>query len=78
MAFIDYLTRNQDSLPEQLKAFSERFVSEALPKGASGQVHRVAQRFSLVAGALELAGIAGLTGWKKARGSIRRTKWVWA
>lgn len=68
VAFIDYLTRNQDSLPKQLKAFSERFVSEALPKGASGQVHRVALRFALVAGALELAGIAELTGWKPGLG----------
>jgi uncharacterized protein (DUF927 family)/phage/plasmid primase-like uncharacterized protein len=40
-----------------------QFVEEYVPKGASGQVIRVARRFALVAVAGELATHYGLTGW---------------
>ncbi len=41
------------------------FVAESVPKGASGQVERVARRFGLVAAAGELATHYGLTGWSE-------------
>ncbi|SMF96536.1 putative DNA primase/helicase [Methylomagnum ishizawai] len=63
VAFIERLIQVQDSLPDRIKATTARFVADAVPKGASGQVDRVAKRFGLVATALELAGEFGLTGW---------------
>lgn len=40
-----------------------QFVDEVMPRGAAGQVERVARRFALVAVAGELASHYGLTGW---------------
>ena len=42
----------------------EKFLILAVPPGASGQVHRVAKRFALVAVGGELATLYGLTGWR--------------
>ena len=42
----------------------EKFVRDVVPKGASGQVARVARRFGLVADAGELATDYGVTSWK--------------
>lgn len=41
----------------------ERFTTEALPAGASGQAQRAAARFGLAAAAGELATALGVTGW---------------
>ncbi|MHB0817281.1 DUF927 domain-containing protein [Stutzerimonas stutzeri] len=41
----------------------ERFITEALPAGASGQAQRAAARFGLAAAAGELATALGVTGW---------------
>jgi putative DNA primase/helicase len=41
------------------------FIDAAVPPGSSGQVHRVARRFGLVAAAGEFATHYGLTGWKE-------------
>ncbi|PLX88408.1 MAG: hypothetical protein C0618_04390 [Desulfuromonas sp.] len=41
----------------------QKFNAQSLPIGASGQVHRVAARFALVAAGGELASYYGLTGW---------------
>lgn len=41
----------------------ERFIAEAMPASASGQAHRAAARFGLVAAAGELASALGVTGW---------------
>lgn len=44
---------------QQIKTFTAQHV----PKGASGQIERVARRFAIVAAGGELATLAGLTGW---------------
>jgi uncharacterized protein (DUF927 family) len=46
-----------------LRKTVERFAAEALPASASGQAHRAAARFGLVAAAGELATALGVTGW---------------
>lgn len=69
LAFIEQAARWRGALPDRLKAFAARFAAEVLPPGASGQVHRVARRFALVAAALELAGEWGLTGWPEGDGT---------
>jgi putative DNA primase/helicase len=69
LAFIEHVTRVQDTLPERIKSFIARFVHDVVPPGASGQVHRVAERFGLVAVALELAAEFGLTGWDPSTGT---------
>jgi putative DNA primase/helicase len=81
LAYLEYLARVQDALPERLKAFSEKFCADVVPKGASGQVHRVARRFALVAAALELAGEFDLTGWGDGEGTRAVCAcfrdWIW-
>jgi uncharacterized protein (DUF927 family) len=42
----------------------KEFVRQVTPPSATGQVHRVARRFGLIAAAGELATAYGLTGWK--------------
>lgn len=49
-----------------LRKTAERFAAEALPANASGQAHRAAARFGLVAAAGELATALGVTGWPDA------------
>lgn len=63
-AWLDVLTQQRPTLAAEVKAGVDGFVSKHLPKDASGQVMRVAQRFGLVAVAGEIASRAGLTGWK--------------
>lgn len=46
-----------------LRSTLERFTSDVLPNNASGQAHRAAARFGLVAAAGELATALGVTGW---------------
>ncbi|MDY0185563.1 MAG: DUF927 domain-containing protein [Desulfuromonadaceae bacterium] len=41
----------------------QEFISQAVPAAASGQVHRVAKRFALVAAGGELGTLYGVTGW---------------
>jgi len=41
----------------------QAFIRQAVPPGASGQVHRVAKRFALVAAGGELGTLYGITGW---------------
>lgn len=50
------------------------FMSLALPPGASGQVHRVAKRFALVAAGGELASHYGLTSWPIGEATRAATK----
>lgn len=63
-AWLTAITKNHrqlwDSLPEAISQFCET----VLPENASGQAHRVARRFGLVAVAGELATTYGVTGWK--------------
>ncbi|MFI8482899.1 DUF927 domain-containing protein [Pseudomonas sp. NPDC078700] len=46
-----------------LRSTVERFATEALPASSSGQAHRAAGRFALVAAAGELATALGVTDW---------------
>ena len=63
----DFLTRlvvtNSAELCELLHESRINFLSEHLPKDASGQVRSVCSRFALVAAAGSLATAMGLTGW---------------
>ncbi|MGO4390225.1 DUF927 domain-containing protein [Variovorax sp. M-6] len=63
-AWLDALVRQRPTLAVQVRAGIDAFVAAQVPKDASGQVMRVAQRFGLVAIAGELATKAGVTGWK--------------
>lgn len=49
-----------------LRKTAERFATEAVSANASGQAHRAAARFGLVAAAGELATALGVTGWPDA------------
>ena len=60
VVWLEYLT-NHDYLPT-LKAFIYDFT--ALYDGLSGQAMRVCKHFAIVAGAGELATLAGVTGWR--------------
>jgi len=62
-AWLGYLVRHIEPLPERLRQGIRRFVEEVAPKGAGGQVQRVAARFGLIAIAGELASHAGISGW---------------
>ena len=61
------------------KAFIARFVAQACPKAADGQVPRVAQRFGLIAAAGEMAIAAGIVPWGRgeARAACKRLFEEW-
>lgn len=63
------VVRDRDKLGTVLTNGIRKFVAEFAPKGATGQVERVARRFALVAAAGEIATQYGLTGWKKGESS---------
>ena len=63
-AFLEKLTtENIGELSEYIKALSKQFTATQLPLNASGQVHRVCERFALIAAAGELASRYGITQW---------------
>ena len=62
-AWLQWCVDHADGLREKVRAGIERLAAQWVGDGASGQVHRVGQRFALVAVAGELATDAGLTGW---------------
>lgn len=64
-AWVRWCVDHVDSLRERTRDASERLAGQWVSEGASGQVHRVARRFALVAVAGELASEAGITGWPK-------------
>ena len=57
------LTLSWIELRERVQAQAERFTASWIPEGATGQIHRVARRFAVVAAAGEIATAAGITGW---------------
>lgn len=65
-AFLEQITESDNfaTLSEVIKKISQQFIAENLPPKASGQVHRVCERFALVAVAGELATHYGITGWQ--------------
>ncbi len=64
-AFLRALLPRLDALPDDLKLRRRAFLDRHVPKGADGQVVRVAGRFALVAAAGELASDMGITGWER-------------
>jgi len=56
---------NRDSLAAHLNTTRENFKFEILGGTASGQAHRAADKFALVAAAGEYASQIGITGWKQ-------------
>ncbi len=63
--FAKVLTESTDELQLHIKREMALFVQSCLPPGESGgQVHRVCERFALVAIAGELATANGITGWQ--------------
>lgn len=64
-AWLEWLTRNADTLKARIREASAALAGQIVPEAASGQVERVGARFALVGAAGELATEAGLTGWPK-------------
>ncbi len=73
-AWLEHITENHrqlwGTLPEQVS----RFCADTVPANATGQVHRVAKRFALVAIAGELATQAGITGWNEGEATQAATR----
>lgn len=64
--FLEFLTHsNLEQQKEMIKQSCKKFMYEYLPKESSGQVHRVCERFALMAAAGELATSYGITGWQE-------------
>jgi putative DNA primase/helicase len=64
-SFLQQITKDLNSLNKVIENLRNEFTKEFLPDNANGQVHRVLNRFSLVAVAGELATQLGITGWSK-------------
>lgn len=62
-AFLRQVAADLPRVREDVAAARKGFLASALPPGSDGQVRRVADRFSLVAAAGELASALGVTGW---------------
>lgn len=65
LAWVRWCVEHVESLRDRTRDTSERLAARWINEGVSGQVHRVARRFALVAVAGELASEAGITGWPK-------------
>ena len=62
-AWLEYLAANPEQRADEAQGLRDAFLAAQLPREASGQVHRAAQRFALVAAAGGLATRAGISGW---------------
>ncbi|WP_050009376.1 DUF927 domain-containing protein [Candidatus Glomeribacter gigasporarum] len=64
-AFLATLTQpsDQPTAREQIKALTQAFLDEHLPQDAEGSIHRVCERFALIAAGGELASRYSVTGW---------------
>ncbi|HVV69579.1 MAG TPA: DUF927 domain-containing protein [Gammaproteobacteria bacterium] len=69
--FLETLTAIPDiaTLTTTIKKLCRQFMADNLPPKASGQVHRVCERFALIAAAGELASSYGITGWYEGEAS---------
>lgn len=65
VAWLRYVVKDRASLVDLIEDGLRQFAAEVVPRGASGQIERVARRFALVAVAGELATHYGLTGWSE-------------
>ncbi|MGG7644479.1 DUF927 domain-containing protein [Rhodovulum sp. YNF3179] len=64
--FLHNLVSDIPAYRTRLNHLQSLFTDSTLPKGADGQVGRVAARFAIVAAAGEIASEMGITGWGKA------------
>lgn len=62
-AFLDEIVKDIPLWRGEIEAMRKGFIKNTLPYGADGQVRRVADRFSLVAVAGEIASALKITGW---------------
>jgi putative DNA primase/helicase len=62
--FVERLAAQREAIAKEVRECVAQFVADVAPRGASGQVLRVAARFGLVAYAGELATQWKLTGWE--------------
>lgn len=65
LAFLEKVTSPTllAALPNLLKECRTKFLRENLAPDACGQVHRVCERFALIAAGGEIASVYGITGW---------------
>lgn len=63
LAWLEHIAEKRSEVSAYLFEAITRFLGDAVPANAVGQVERVARRFALVASAGELASEFGLTGW---------------
>lgn len=63
-AFLEHVTRDPQQAAEQARQYMQAFMAH-VPSQATGQAHRVASRFALIAAGGEIATDAGITGWSK-------------
>lgn len=61
--FLQSLVDNFDAIAPTVKGYVDEFLDENCPKGADGQVSRVAARFGLVAAGGEMAVASGVLPW---------------
>lgn len=64
-AFVKYIVSNRSRCADHIKEIEQTFAEAHGLHAESGQVHRAAKRFALIAAAGELATEAGITGWAK-------------
>jgi uncharacterized protein (DUF927 family) len=67
IAFLKQITKPEilSSLPVLIKQYRDNFLDDNLPPNASGQVHRVCERFALIGAGGELATQLGITEWQR-------------
>src|SRR5207248_3801720 len=53
------------AVADELRGYQKQFITENCPASADGQVHRVANRFAVVAAAGELATALGIFPWSE-------------
>jgi len=63
-AFVKWLIENEKDALGKMRTLIDTFKKENVPGDSSGEIYRVADRFSLVGAAGELATEAGITGWE--------------
>lgn len=61
--FVEYVSQRQGEISKRLREAIQA-AKQAMPPNTSGQVYRVVSRFAIAAEALEIAGEAGITGFK--------------
>jgi putative DNA primase/helicase len=64
VAWLEKIIADHSTIPGLIEGYRREFCQRYVPKNATGQIARVAGRFSLVAAAGELASYYGFTGWE--------------